>query len=89
MNYKFEIRNLFFFYFIVFTMSTGSFRQESCELNKLKVNELKKHRTLSEVKLSYAKQNQTTFMQVKYATFLIVFQFRLPNALNGNYRNFY
>lgn len=49
---------------LVLAISTGSFGQKSCELNKLKVNELKKHRTLSEVILSYAKQNRTTFMQV-------------------------
>lgn len=40
MNYKFGIRNPLFFWFFVFSISTFSFGQESCELNKLKVKEL-------------------------------------------------
>src|SRR5574343_1745411 len=41
MNYKFGIRNLSVFWFFVFAISISSFGQERCELNKLKVIELK------------------------------------------------
>jgi len=41
MNYKFGIWNQLVFWFFVFSISTFSFGQESCELNKLKVIELK------------------------------------------------
>ena len=40
-NHELSIRNLSVFWFFVFAISTSSFGQESCELNKLKVNELK------------------------------------------------